>query len=117
MKRLEDIYNMVVKATMLASGLRFDELAVSRSERCVSARVVVVDVLLRLGMSEGDIVGLSGMSQQRVNALKNSGRYRLKGLAARVMRDEVLENIKRSDDGLCSSLLKDTSLREKRCTH
>lgn len=105
MKRLEDIYNMVVEATMLASGLRFDELAVSRSERCVTARVVLVDVLLRLGMSEGDIVRLSGMSQQRVNALKNSGRFRLKGLCARVMRDEVWEGIKTSGEGLCSSLV------------
>lgn len=117
MKRLEDIYNMVIEATMLASGLGFDELAVSRAERCVTARVVIVDVLLRLGMSEGDIVRLSGMSQQRVNALKNSGRFRLRGLCAMVMRDEVWEGIKKSDDGLCSSLLKDTSLREKRCTH
>ena len=71
----------------------FDALANCRSERCVVARVVLVDVLMELGMSEGDIAFLSGMSQQRVNSLKNSARYRLKGLAARVMREEVRKSV------------------------
>lgn len=48
---------------------------------------------MELGMSEGDIAFLSGMSQQRVNSLKNSARYRLKGLAARVMREEVRKSV------------------------
>lgn len=82
-------FNSAVEAVMQASGLDFDALANCRSERCVVARVVLVDVLIELGMSEGDISLLSGMSQQRVNSLKNSARYRLKGLAARVMREEV----------------------------
>ena len=40
-------------------------------------------------MSESMIVELSGMSQQRVNRLKNSARYRLKGLLGKMMRKEV----------------------------
>ena len=89
MKQLQQIFDSAVEAVMQASGLEFDALANCRSERCVVARVVLVDVLIELGMSEGDIALLSGMSQQRVNSLKNSARYKLKGLAARVMREEV----------------------------
>lgn len=89
MKQLQQIFDSAVEAVMQASGLEFDALANCRSERCVVARVVLVDVLIELGMSEGDIALLSGISQQRVNSLKNSARYRLKGLAARVMREEV----------------------------
>ena len=89
MEQLQQIFDFAVEAVMQASGLDFDALANCRSERCVVARVVLVDVLMELGMSEGDIAFLSGMSQQRVNSLKNSARYRLKGLAARVMREEV----------------------------
>lgn len=86
-------FDSAVEAVMQASGLDFDALANCRSERCVVARVVLVDVLMELGMSEGDIAFLSGMSQQRVNSLKNSARYRLKGLAARVMREEVRKSV------------------------
>ena len=93
MKQLQQIFDSAVEAVMQASGLEFDALANCRSERCVVARVVLVDVLIELGMSEGDIALLSGMSQQRVNSLKNSARYRLKGLAARVMREEVRKMI------------------------
>lgn len=88
MKQLQQIFDSTVEAVMQASGLEFDALANCRSERCVVARVVLVDVLIELGMSECDIAAVSGMSQQRVNSLKNSARYRLKGLAARVMREE-----------------------------
>lgn len=93
MEQLQQIFDNAVEAVMQASGLDFDALANCRSERCVVARVVLVDVLMELGMSEGDIAFLSGMSQQRVNSLKNSARYRLKGLAARVMMEEVRKSV------------------------
>lgn len=93
MEQLQQIFDNAVEAVMQASGLDFDALANCRSERCVVARVVLVDVLMELGMSEGDIAFLSGMSQQRVNSLKNSARYRLKGLAVRVMREEVSKSV------------------------
>ena len=89
MKQLEDIYNRVVEATLEASGLTFEQLATSRTERSVIARVVMINTLIEIGFTEFDIAAVSGMSQQRVNSLKNSARYRLKGLAARVMREEV----------------------------
>lgn len=93
MKQLEEIYNRVVEATLEASGLTFEQLAISRTERCVTERVVMIDTLIEIGFTETDIAAVSGMSQQRVNSLKNSARYRLKGLAARVMREEMKKRL------------------------
>lgn len=93
MKQLEEIYNRVVEATLEASELTFEHLAISRTERCVTARVVMIDTLIEIGFTETDIAAVSGMSQQRVNSLKNSARYRLNGLAARVMREEMKKRL------------------------
>lgn len=93
MKQLEEIYNRVVEATLEASELTFEQLAISRTERRVTARVVMIDTLIDIGFTETDIAAVSGMSQQRVNSLKNSARYRLKGLAARVMREEMKKRL------------------------
>lgn len=89
MRRIEDIYLMTERAVISLSGITREQLYVCRSERCVTARVVLVDALVQIGFSESDIVGLSGMSQQRVNSLKNSARYRLMGLRGKMMREEV----------------------------
>ena len=89
MQRLEDIYRRAVEAVLLVGGMSEEQLFVCRSDRCVTARVVLVDVLVQIGFSESDIVGLSGMSQQRVNSLKNSARYRLMGLRGKMMREEM----------------------------
>lgn len=93
MKQLEEIYNRVVESTLVVSELTFEQLATSRTERCVIARVVLIDTLIDMGFTECDIAAVSGMSQQRVNSLKNSARYRLKGLAARVMMKEVKKRL------------------------
>lgn len=94
MKQLEDIYNRVVETTLIASELTFEQLATSRTERCVIARVVLIDTLIDVGFTESDVCAVSGMSQQRVNSLKNSAKYRLKGLSARIMRDEVRKRVR-----------------------
>nr|DAQ35269.1 MAG TPA: Sigma factor AlgU negative regulatory factor, TRANSCRIPTION.96A [Caudoviricetes sp.] len=44
-------------------------------------------------MSEGTIAELSGMSQQRVNALKNSRIYRMKTLMCRVLKQSLKDII------------------------
>lgn len=46
MEQLQQIFDSAVEAVMQASGLDFDALANCRSERCVVARVVLVDVLM-----------------------------------------------------------------------
>lgn len=86
---LYNIFSEVVEAVITESGLDFDRLANGRDERSVNARVVLVDVLLSAGLTEGDIVRVSGMSQQRVNGLKNAARHRLKGLYGRMLKNEV----------------------------
>lgn len=87
---LQGMFDKAVEAVMEASELPFNELAESRSEKCVTARVVLVNYLLEQGMSEATIAELSGMSQQRINSLKNASRYKFKAsLLARVLRDEV----------------------------
>ena len=95
MKQLEDIYNRVVEATLEASGLTFEQLATSRTERSVIARVVMINTLIEIGFTEFDIAAVSGMSQQRVNSLKNSAKYRLKGLSARIMHEEVRKRMRK----------------------
>lgn len=89
MKQLQILFDKAVEATMNASGLSFEEFTTSRSERSVNARVVFVDYLIEKGMSEGTIAELSGMSQQRVNALKNSRIYRMKTLMCRMLKESV----------------------------
>lgn len=86
---LYNIFFDVVEAVMTESGLEFDRLAHGRDERSVNARVVLVDMLMSVGLTEVDIVRVSGMSQQRVNGLKNAARHRLKGLYGRMLRDAV----------------------------
>lgn len=86
---LYNIFSCVVESVMDESGLDFERLAHGRDERSVTARVVLVDVLMGVGLSEGDIVRLSGMSQQRVNSLKNAARHRLRGLYASMLRSAV----------------------------
>jgi hypothetical protein len=93
MKQLQILFDKAVEATMNASGLSFEEFTTSRSERSVNARVVFVDYLIEQGMSEGTIAELSGMSQQRVNALKNSRIYRMKTLMCRVLKQSLKDII------------------------
>ena len=89
MKQLQITFEKAVEATIKASGLSFEEFTTSRSERSVNARVVFIDYLIEKGMSEGTIAELSGMSQQRVNALKNSRIYRMKTLMCRMLKESV----------------------------
>ena len=86
---LKNIFDSVVEIVMDESGLEFERLAHGRDERSVTARVVLVDALVGIGMSEAIIVDLSGMSQQRVNGLKNAARHRLRGLYGNMLHGAV----------------------------
>lgn len=89
MKQLQSIYQTLVNALLTTSDLTPYQLFNSRSEQCVTARAVLINVLVQIGCTESDITELSGMSQQRVNSLKNSAKYRLKGLSARLLNEEL----------------------------
>ena len=88
-RSLTSVYTAVLSSVLSASGCEIGAFAASRAEVAVTARVVLVDVLVSLGMSEGVISKVSSMSQQRVNRLKNSARLRLRGLLGKTMRKEV----------------------------
>lgn len=92
---LKNIFDRVVEIVMNESGLEFDRLAHGRDERSVTARVVLVDALVGAGLTEGDIVRASGMSQQRVNGLKNAARHRLRGLYGHMLHGAVGERVEK----------------------
>lgn len=94
MKEIKKIFDKAVCGILHVSGLTFDELTTSRSEKSVNARVVFVDYLLGQGLSENMITEISGMSQQRVNALKNSRIYRMKTLMCRILSEKLKEEMK-----------------------
>lgn len=93
---LQKMFDEVVEAILNASGLDFQELAHSKGEQCVMARAVLIDILLSYGMSEAMIVRISGMSQQRVNSLKNSSRTKASTLYWRLLHKEAHEQLKSS---------------------
>lgn len=75
MKRLKEIYNKVLESAMHESELTLEQLANSRAENCVITRVVIVETLIKLGLTENDIV-------------------RLSGLAAKILKDEIWKQVK-----------------------
>lgn len=84
-----DVYRKVLVCAHEASGLEMGRLLTGRCELAVTARTVVVDVLLGMGMTEAAVVEASGWSQQRVNHLKNAARWRLKSLVGKMLREDV----------------------------
>ena len=51
--------------------LDLDKFLISHEESYVDARAILVDWLVRAGFTEKMIERYSGMSQQRINSLKN----------------------------------------------
>ena len=67
----------------------------SNKEFCVDARATLVGILIDKGLTEADLVELTGLSQQCINKLKNSVRFREKGWTFR----ETLRSVLRELDG------------------
>lgn len=76
MNGLRSIYDNVVNVVIEVSELDRDRLLKSREEEFVDARAILVNRLVSLGFTEKCIAEFSGMSQQRVNSLKNTFRNR-----------------------------------------
>lgn len=55
----------------------------SNKEYCVDARATVVCMGIDKGMTEAELVELTGLTQQCINKLKNSVRFREKGWSFR----------------------------------
>lgn len=66
----------------------------SNKEYCVDARATLVSLLVGKGLSEAELVELTGLTQQCINKLKNSVRFREKGWSFR----ETMKVIKKELD-------------------
>lgn len=87
--KLHGIYISLVNTISSICELTPDDFYNSRCEICVIARTLLVEILTKKGLSERSISIISGMSQQRINHLKNSARYRLNNITAKMIREEI----------------------------
>ena len=67
----------------------------SKKEFCVDARATLIGILIEKGLTEADLVELTRLTQQCINKLKNSVRFREKGWSFR----EIMKGIKKELDG------------------
>lgn len=88
MRKVLSLYWHSVRAVMRIARITHDELRNSRKLQCVIARAVLVVHLVSIGFAECDIVRISGMSQQRINSLKNA-RHHHDSLMARSLRRDL----------------------------
>lgn len=70
-----------------------DEVTLLHSNKgeCVDARATLVGILIEHDLTEADLVQLTGLTQQCINKLKNSVRFREKGWTFR----ETMKAVKR----------------------
>ncbi len=86
LKRLfEDVADMVSELM----GLNRNNLFSSLSEQYVDGRSLLVNWLINLGYTESMLVEYTGMSQQRVNFLKNSFERRKVKFSVRLALQEI----------------------------
>ena len=74
-----DEYRKVMAAVSRHYGLDEFLLLHSNREECVDARATLVGILIEHDLTEADLVQLTGLTQQCINKLKNSVRFREKG--------------------------------------
>ena len=86
-----DEYRKVMAAVSRHYGMEEEPLLHSNREECVDARATLVGILIDRDLTEAELVQLTGLTQQCINKLKNSIRFREKGWAFR----ETLKAVKR----------------------
>lgn len=74
-----DEYQKVMESVCRHYGLEENNLLHSNKEDCVDARATLVSILIGKGLTEANLVQLTGLTQQCVNKLKNSIRFRERG--------------------------------------
>lgn len=97
MRKALALYWQTVRMVMRIARITHDELRNSRKLQCVIARAVLVAHLMSIGFAECDIVRISGMSQQRVNSLKNA-RHHHTSLMARSLRRDLAQAMRRYEE-------------------
>lgn len=86
-----DEYRKVMEAVSRHYDLDEAVLLHSNKEECVDARATLVGILIERKLTESDLAQLTGLTQQCINKLKNSVRFRETGWAFR----ETLKVVRR----------------------
>lgn len=76
-------YRKVMAVVSRHYGMEEEPLLHSNREECVDARATLVGILIDRDLTEAELVQLTGLTQQCINKLKNSIRFREKGWAFR----------------------------------
>lgn len=89
MEKLKRIYENAEKVVCEVVELDFDKFLISHEEVYVDARAILVDWLIRAGFTEKMIEKYSGMSQQRINSLKNGFICRKQKMSVDIYLQEI----------------------------
>lgn len=86
-------YQQIFAAVCRHYGLEEARLLRSNKEECVDARATLVHVCISKGLSEAELVQLTGLTQQCINKLRNSVRFREKKWSFRETLRVVMEDV------------------------
>ena len=83
------MYDEAVRVVVEVTGIKEEELFKSLNEECVDARSILIMLLIGYGYNERMISEYTGMSQQRINSLKNSFVCRKRKMRVEVCLQEI----------------------------
>lgn len=86
-----DEYLKVMETVCRHYGLDEVQMLHSNRRECVDARATLTAILIDQNLTEDELVQLTGLTQQCINKLKNSVRFREKGWTFR----ETMKMVKR----------------------
>lgn len=86
-------YQRVMGTVCRHYGLDEAQVLHSNKDLCVDARATMVGILISHGLKEADVVMATGLSQQGVNKLKNSVRFREKGWSFRETMKSIVKEL------------------------
>ena len=86
-----DEYLKVMETVCRHYGLDEVQMLHSNRRECVDARATLTAILIEQNLTEDELVQLTGLTQQCINKLKNSVRFREKGWTFR----ETMKMVKR----------------------
>ena len=86
-----DEYLQVMEKVCRHFGLDEVQMLHSNRRECVDARATLTAILIDQNLTEDELVQLTGLTQQCINKLKNSVRFREKGWTFR----ETMKMVKR----------------------
>ena len=86
-------YQRMMAAVCLHYGMEETRILRSNKEECVDARATLVSIGIERGFSEAELVQLTGLTQQCINKLRNSVRFREKKWGFRETMKAIMEEI------------------------